>query len=86
MYRTLLVIFSAIAISTSSLAVEETKFDMEVQNGKLSEAVKLVNGLCEKKHGALNVDNPDKELSLKFESISCTEALNLLKDYDQGAA
>ncbi|UTA48050.1 hypothetical protein L1F30_00580 [Simiduia sp. 21SJ11W-1] len=75
-----------VALSSVAFAEKSDVLSMEIQDGKLSEAVALVNGYCQGIVDTVEVKNPNEVLSLKLENISCKDAASLLTAYDAGKA
>lgn len=70
----------ALAISISASAA--STFDMEISDGTLEQAASLVNDFCKSEIAPIKVENPSVVVSIKFESISCEQAAELIREFD----
>lgn len=81
----LFAVVMCLPVSVSLAEVEDT-LNMEIRDGTMGDAARLINDSCEHLTGPLEVQNPDAVLSLRLENATCDQVVRLLREYDAGAA
>lgn len=69
---------------TASVYAQSKKATVVITDTAMSDAVTVINILCNSTLDINEFSNPDKKVSLNFNDVECTDIITIMKNYGYG--